>query len=327
MTFLGVEPRPGERLHRRVRVGDYPDGAPVELPIAVIRGARPGPTLYLQAGLHGDEMTGIEICRSVLSELDPERLSGTVACVPLANPPAHRSRSRGAAAEERGPVDANRVFPGSERSLLTERIAHVLFEEFVRNADLVLDLHSALDGCTIAPFVYIDPDDDSTGTLAMREGAGRAFGTPYLYFKRRGEKLGTSDMSRSLRSQADAAGVPSISAEMGESQRVTRQFVPLGTEGVANVLRHLRMLPDEPAPPGPQREFRTITLLHAGEGGGLRWTTDLLDEVRKGQTIAEVVDLFGDPAEELRAPCDGFLLRKMLFGTVATGAEVAWVAS
>jgi predicted deacylase len=52
-----------------------------------------------------------------------------------------------------------------------------------------------------------------------------------------------------------------------------------------------------------------------------------MDEVRAGQPLATVVDLFGDAIERLEAPQDGFLLRKMLFGTVATGAEVAWIAS
>ncbi|MGH2456606.1 MAG: succinylglutamate desuccinylase/aspartoacylase family protein [Candidatus Limnocylindria bacterium] len=327
MTFLGLEAEPGSRRLERVAIGAYADGAPMELPVAVVRGVRPGPTLYLQAGLHGDEMTGIEICRRVLAQLDPAQMSGAVVSVPLANPPAHRSRTRGSVTEERGPLDANRVFPGSAAGLMTERIVHILFREFVSQADLTLDLHSALDGCTIAPFVYIDPDDDSTGTLAMREGAGRAFGTPFLYYKGRGQKLGTSDMARSLRSQADAAGIASISAEMGESRRVTADFVPIGVRGVHNVLRHLGIEAGEVDATAPPREFRTITLVHAGQGGGLRWSSELAQDVRAGEPIADIVDVFGDPAETLRAPVDGFILRKMLFGSVATGAEVAWIAS
>lgn len=327
MSFLGVSAYAGSRVHARVPIGSYADGSPVELPVAMIRGRQPGPTLYLQAGLHGDELTGIDVCRRVLAELDPERLSGTVVSVPLANPPAHRSRTRGAVNEERGPIDANRVFPGSEGGLLTERIVHTLFHEFVLQADLALDLHSALDGCNILPFVYIDPDDDSSGTLDRREAAARAFGTPYLYYKGRGQKLGTSDMSRSLRSQADAAGIPSFSAEMGESRQVTAAYVPIGVRGVHNVLRHLGIEPGEVEPPEAQRAFRTITLAHADAGGALRWHVDLGDEVTSGQPIAELVDLFGAGVETVSAPTDGFVLRRMLFGSIATGAEVAWIAS
>lgn len=327
MAYLGLSTKSGTRRQERISIGTYADGSPVEMPVAMIRGTADGPTVYLQAGLHGDELTGIDICRRALRAIDPGELAGTVVSVPLANPPAHRSRSRGATTEERGPIDANRVFPGSPHGLMTEQITNVLFDEFVRHADLVLDLHSALDGCTIAPFVYIDPDDNESGTLARREGAARAFGTPFVYYKGRGQKLGTSDMSRSLRSQADAAGVASFSAEMGESRRVTSEYVPIGLRGVLNVLRHLEMLPGSPEVPQDQRAFRTITLVHAQQGGGLRWHRSLTDEVREGDVIVEIVDLFGDKVESVRAAADGFLLRQMLFGSVATGAEVAWIAS
>jgi predicted deacylase len=327
MSFLGVSAEPATRVHERVPVGQYADGSPVELPVAVVRGATAGPTLYLQAGLHGDELTGIDICRRVLAELDPPSMAGTVVCVPLANPPAHRSRTRGSVTEERGPIDANRVFPGNAAGLLTERIVSVLFDEFVVEADLVLDLHSALDGCTIAPFVYIDPDDDDSGTLTRREEAAKAFGTPYLYYKGRGQKLGTSEMARALRAQADAAGVPSFSAEMGESRRVTAAYVPIGVRGVHNVLRHLSIETGDPEVPDHQRSFRTITLVHAAAGGGLVWHRHLTDDVRAGEPIASIVDLFGEPVETVASPVDGFVLRKMLFGSVATGGEVAWIAS
>jgi uncharacterized protein len=327
MPFLGVDAKPGTIARERVTIGEALDGSPVTLPVAVARGAADGPTLYLQAGLHGDELTGIDICRRVLAGLDPAAMRGTVVSVPLANPPAHRSRSRGSRHEERGPIDANRVFPGAPRGLQTERIVHVLFSEFVMAADFTLDLHSALDGCTIAPFVYIDPDDDETGTLAQRERLGRAFGTPYVYYKARGQKLGTSDMSRALRAQADAHGKASFSAEMGESTRVTAAYVPLGVRGVANVLHALGILDGEPDPVPDQRAFRTISLVHADHGGGLRWRVGLGHDVRAGQPIAEIVDVFGDPVEVVESPADGFLLRQMLLGAVATGAELAWVAA
>ena len=327
MPFLGVMAAPGEVTRSRVAVGELADGTPVTLPVAVIRGATDGPTLYLQAGLHGDEMTGIEICRRALVELDPRAISGTVVCVPLAHVPAHLSRTRGFLHEERWLIDINRVFPGNAHGLLTERLAHLLFTEFVLPADLTIDLHSALDGCDIAPFVYIDPDDDEGGTLALRERVGRAFGTPYLYYKAAGEKLGTSDMTRSLGNQAELARKPKFSAEMGESRRVSRHLVPLGVRGIHNALRSMGMEPGEPEGPAEQRVFHKITLVHAERGGGLRMGAHIGDEVRAGQEVAVIVDVFGETVDRITSPSDGFVLREMLLGSVATGAEVAWIAS
>lgn len=326
MPFLGVPIRRGEVTKTRVTVGEFADGSPVALPVVTVGGAKDGPTLYLQAGVHGDELTGIEVCRRALAELRPAELSGNVVSIPVANLPSHLTRTRGFVHEERWLIDLNRIFPGNPHGLLTERIAHALFEEFVRPADLTLDLHSALDGCDIAPFVYVDPDDDANGTLGARERCALAFGTPYVYYKKRGTAFGTSDLSRSLGAQADAAHKAVIIAEMGESRRVSTALVPLGVRGVRNVLSAMGMRAAAAEPAGPQRRFSEIHLVHAERGGGLRLAVDLRAEVKRGDTLGEIVDVFGAVTETLRAPVDGFVLRAMRLGSVATGGEIAWIA-
>lgn len=326
MPYLDVPIRRGEITKTRVTVGELADGSPVALPVVTIGGTKDGPTLYIQAGIHGDELTGIEIARRVLAEVRPEGLAGNVVAVPLANVPSYLSRTRGFLHEERWLIDINRIFPGNPKGLLTERLASVLFDQFIRPADFSIDLHSALDGCDIAPFVYVDPDDNESGTLAARETYATAFGTPYIYRKKRGTKFGTSDLSRSLTTQADLARKGTIIAEMGESRRVSQNVVPLGVRGVHNVLVAMGMSGRGPAPTGPQRTFTEIHLVHAERGGGLRMSVDLRDEVKQGDTLAEIVDVFGQTVETLRAPVDGFVLRAMRLGSLATGAEVAWIA-
>jgi predicted deacylase len=326
-AFLGVPIVRGERTTRRVPLGELADGSPLLLPVATIGGARPGPTVYLQAGIHGDEMTGIEVCRQALATIVPAELAGNVVAVPVANVASHLTRTRGFLHEERWLIDINRIFPGNPAGLLTERVANVLFEAFVRHADLTIDLHSALDGCDIAPFVYIDPDDDEHGTLEVRERVGLAFGTPYVYYKSRNARFGTSDLSRSISAQADLAGLAVVSAEMGESRRVSGQYVPIGVHGVRNALVAMGMLHEAPAPVAEQRRFTTFQILHAGRGGGLRLAVDIGHEVVAGQSVGEIVDVFGERVEDLRSPSDGFILRAMRLGSIATGAEVIWVAS
>lgn len=326
MPYLDVPIRRGEITKQRVPIGELADGSPVALPVVTIGGTKGGPTVHIQAGIHGDELTGIEIARRVLAELRPDELAGNVVVVPLANVPSYLTRTRGYLHEERWLIDINRIFPGNPRGLLTERLAHVLFEQFIRPADFSIDLHSALDGCDIAPFVYIDPDDDDNGTLAARDKYATAFGTPYIYRKKRGTKFGTSDLTRSLTTQADLARKATIIAEMGESRRVSQDVVPIGVRGVHNVLAAMGVSTRKPEPTGPQRTFTEIHLVHAEHGGGLRMSVDLRDEVKKGDTLAEVVDVFGQIVETLHAPVDGFLLRAMRLGSLATGAEVAWIA-
>jgi predicted deacylase len=326
MPFLGVPVKRGEVTKTRVSVGEFADGSPVAIPVVTIGGTKPGPTLHIQAGIHGDELTGIEIARRALPTLRADGLAGTIVVVPLANVPSHLTRTRGFLHEERWLIDINRIFPGNAHGLLTERIADILFREFVSNADLSIDLHSALDGCDIAPFVYVDPDDDSNGTLDVRERAAKAFGTPYIYYKKRGAAFGTSDLTRSMSNQADLAHKAVMIAEMGESRRVSTDLVPIGVRGIRNVLVEMKMIEgtiDRVA----QRRFTKIHLVHADHGGGLRMAVNVRDEVKQGAEIAHVIDVFGDAVETLRAPADGFVLRAMRLGSIATGAEVAWIAN
>ena len=325
MSFLGAKTETGEVTKQRIQFAEFLDGTPVSLPVATVGGASDGPTLYVQAGLHGDEATGIEICRIFLNEVVPGQVRGRVVAVPVANVPAHLGRTRGFLHEERWMLDVNRIFPGSEAGLLSERIAHVLFHEFLGHADFSVDLHSALDGCVIAPFIYITPDDNKNQTLEMRERLGTAFGTPYLYRRPRDSRLGTSDVSRSISAQADEHSIPMITAEMGESRRVTAEYVPLGVQGLFNVMKAMDMLDGEAQPPSQQRTFNDITLIHANRGGGLRLNVGIGDVVGKGQEIGDVVDVFGEPIETLTSPVEGFVLRKMLLGSIGTGAEVAWI--
>lgn len=326
MPFLGLHPRRGETVRARVHVADLPDSSELAIPVQISRGVADGPTLYVQAGLHGDEETGIAVCRRFLEKLDPLQMAGTVVAVPVLNIPAFLTRSRSYEHEERRLMDANRLFPGSRSGLLTERIAAIAFEEFVEHADLTIDLHSALDGCSIAPFIYIDPDDDEASTLGVREGASRAFGTPYVYRSLRGGKLGTSDLSRSLSSQADAAGRAVLPAEMGESGRVSTAFVEMGASGIDQVMRFLEMRKGK-LDHVEQRVFTQVLPVHCSRGGGLRLHVSLMDEVQDGEILCDIVDLFGNVIEQVRSPAAGFVLRVMLRASVGTGAEIVWIAS
>src|SRR3712207_1520941 len=76
----------------KVAFGELPiavgmDAREVTIPIAVVHGATPGPTLLIEGGLHGIEIATIEICRKLIQDhLDPKRLRGTAVVAPQLNP-------------------------------------------------------------------------------------------------------------------------------------------------------------------------------------------------------------------------------------------------
>jgi predicted deacylase len=325
VTFAGVAPRPGSVVRARVPMGALADGSPITLPVVAITGEASGPTVYLQAGVHGDEVTGVRVLLGALERIDPADVRGTIIAVPSANPAALITKSRGFALEERGPLDINRIFPGKPNGLLSERIAHLLFSEFVLKADLTIDLHSALTGCDIYPFVYISPDDDETGTLMIRTRIARAFGTPLCYRVKRGSKLGTSVMTGALSTQADEQRKPVVTVEMGRSHQVSWEFVELGVEGCLNALRAFGSLTGAVRATPEPTTFSSITLVHASASGLFEPRTEFGARVPAGALLGEVIDIGTQRRHAVSSPIDGTVLRVMTDAIVMIGAELFWV--
>ena len=82
---------PGTRAALTVTVAARADGSAVSLPLLVVRGAAPGKTLFVSAGVHGDEFEGMACLWRLFEELRPADVAGTVAAVPVANPPAYEA--------------------------------------------------------------------------------------------------------------------------------------------------------------------------------------------------------------------------------------------
>lgn len=326
-SFLGIKGAPGTVVRDQVEVGRLADCSPLRIPAVLFSGDRPGPTVYVQAGLHGDEVTGIQLAMNLIESLDVADVRGTVVFVPMANPAAFVTRSRGYTLEERGPFDLNRIFPGSPTGVLSERLAHVLFSEFVLPADLTIDLHSALAGCDIYPFVYLDPDDDESGTLELRRRLAWAVGADFVYRKKRGSKLGTSVMTGSIGTQADLHGKPLMSVEMGESGRVSWHRMEQGVTGLLNLLREFGSVTGEPKSMPEPTTFSEISLVHAPTGGMHECLVDLGQPVKAGDDVAVVRDPATSDRTVVRAHKDGTVLRLMKVTPVATGAELVWIVA
>lgn len=123
-----------------------------DIPITIIQGRRPGPTLALVAGIHGYEYTPILALQRVRANLSPEALSGTVILVHVANLPSFLKRTIYYGPD--GGKNLNRVFPSRPDGALSERIAHVLTAEVIEKADYLIDLHCGDGNESLRPYSY-----------------------------------------------------------------------------------------------------------------------------------------------------------------------------
>ncbi len=132
MTIAGADVAPGERVHTALRVARLPGQGWLELPVAVLRGARPGPRVFVSAAIHGDELNGVEVVRKLVHDLDPAHMAGTLVAVPVVNVFGLYAKSRYTPDRK----DLNRMFPGSARGTVASRLAHLFMTEVVEGSTM-----------------------------------------------------------------------------------------------------------------------------------------------------------------------------------------------
>ncbi len=284
------------------------------MPFVIVHGARPGPTVYLQAVSDGDELNGLAVARQVTGELDPGELSGTVVCVLVANPGA---LAAGQAADPRDGRKLNRCFPGQADGTVTERLAYALFHELALRCDLAIDLHQ--NGST--PMV---------NEVRVRTGArgpkhadclelALAFGARFV--------LDQQGPQGQLARAAPARGVPTIDPELGGNAGVDPRAVAVGVAGVRRVLHAYGLLPGRPEPVERPYIARRLVPVIAARGGVITYHVELGERLAAGQQIATVTDIFGRQPAAVTAPCDGVFWSHGRDPMVSLGDTVATIGA
>jgi predicted deacylase len=311
----------GTKRHGYVTVGETPLG-PIQIPLAIIHGAKPGPTLCVTAGVHAAEYPAIDAVLRTVADLDPAVLGGTLVAVPVVNSPMFRARSAFVS-----PIDGlnlNRTFPGNANGTISEVIAHVLLNEVVARADFHIDCHGGDVPEILWPYsgyaIQGNPAVDERG-----EAMARLYSPRIVALYREGTSLAAT--KGSLTSEAARRGVASILAESGSAGGLDPSDVQNHMHGIRNVLRFFKMLPGEPV----VREKRMLAVdqfvVGARRGGLLRLAIRIGDEIRKGQEIAEICDVFGDVVEKIVSPADGIARIIWTHKVVNTGDPIVkcWI--
>jgi uncharacterized protein len=282
----------GARTELELRPAQLPSGGWMAIPVVVTRGAAPGPTVWLSAAVHGDEVCGVEIIRQVQRRIDPDALTGTVIAVPVVNVPGFANGDRYMPDRR----DLNRCFPGSVRGSLASRFAHAFMTEIVEQCDVGIDLHTGSDHRRNLPQVRADLDDPATRRLAT------AFAAPVAVHARLRDG--------SLREAAVRKGIVALLYEAGEAWRFDSDAIDAGVAGILRVLDHLGMLdlPDGVGHGGGSLMIRRSTWVRSPMSGVARPRVDLGETVEPGQALAVVADAIGSRQREVRSRWAGIVI-------------------
>jgi predicted deacylase len=301
--------RPGQRRRIELPVARLYTDIDISIPVDVICSRKPGPTVFVSAAVHGDELNGIEIVRRLIQSRSLKLSQGTLLLVPMVNVYGVLNQSRYMPDRR----DLNRCFPGSDKGSLAARVAGTFLAEIVSKCDYGIDLHTGAIHRSNLPQIRANLDDEETRILAER------FGVPVL--------INANLRDGSLRQAAVETGTRVLLYEAGQALRFDELSIRAGIRGVTNVLSSLGMLKRKPrrnkVKPFTSRQTHWV---RATCSGIVQHRKQLGDRVLKGDLLAEIGNPFGDPIATVTAARDGIIIGKQNIPLVQEGDAMFHIA-
>ncbi|MGI6850667.1 M14 family metallopeptidase [Mesorhizobium sp. 1B3] len=292
VTKLDVNDLEPGKKHRLYFQGvEMPTGQHWYVSVTVAKGAKPGKRGVLTSGVHGDEMSSVHTVYSVMNQLDPAEMSGTVMAVTDVSRPALESMQRRWPNQGRGIdlIDMNREWPGNENGATApSRHAGLLFNRLLRpNADFAIDFHTGTTGFEVAAFNIGGMDVPEVQAMVELYPVGQIFDN-HVY-------------PGVLHNAFMDVGIPAFTPEIGAARVLDHEMISLFVEGTMNVLKHHGIVA------GPMGRTGKDVAVFVGNsafpilattGGLVEHLVKLNDKVEAGQKVALQRDSFGEVVAE-----------------------------
>ncbi len=288
--IAGQEVKPGESKEIDINIARLPSHTQIDTPIYVSRSQEDGPVLALMAGMHGDEINGMEIVRRIIDGDLNKVKRGTVICIPIINVYGFLNFSR----DVPDGKDVNRSFPGSKSGSLASRVAYHVTREIIPSIDIGIDFHTGGAMRTNYPQVRAMLSNEKNVELA------NAFCAPFT--------LDAPFRPNSLRKEASKKDKNIIVYEAGESLRFDQQAIEEGIAGTLRLMKHLNMIDSAPKAKEENRVIWTSSWIRAKTAGLFQPTISCGQLIHKGDWIGTVTDPFGEFNEKVIAKETGYVI-------------------
>lgn len=300
----------GSRQTVELPVSVLSDHTPVTMSVHVVHGRREGPTIFVSAAVHGDEIIGVEICRRLLRAPQLEALRGTLLIVPIVNSFGFLNHSRYLPDRR----DLNRSFPGQDNGSLASRLASIFMREVIERCDFGIDLHSAAIHRTNLPQVRFSSENRETIKLAS------AFGAPLVMRAKLREG--------SMRQAAKNKGVDVLLFEAGEALRIDELSARAGLSGILRVMHAMAMIPAKGVakPSTKSVSASSSSWQRAPAGGILRTFKTVGETTATGELLGAISDPFGEMEFEVIADTGGIIIGRTNMPVVNEGDALFHIA-
>ncbi len=293
LTILGETIKPGESKEVNFDVANLHTSSPVNIPVIIERSKKPGPTIFFTAGIHGDEVNGVEIVRQLIAKGINKPKCGTIICMPVINIFGFINLKR----EFPDGRDLNRVFPGSRSGSLAGRVAYKLMHDIIPHVDLIIDFHTGGSDRFNAPQLRYSKENKELNDLA------KVFGAPFVLYSK--------NVSKSFRTTCYKLGKPLLLFEGGKSFHIDDIVTNSGVNGSKRILKHLGMLKSAFKSSEPKKGTIFIDdsrWQRAKYSGMFKAAITIGSFVEKGDVLGNIMDPYGKFNYFVKASNPGYII-------------------
>jgi len=293
LHILGVTILPGESKEVSFDLAKLHTTSTVDVPIIIERSKTPGPTVLFTAGIHGDEVNGVEIVRQLVSMGINRPKCGTVICIPVINIFGFINLSR----EFPDGRDLNRMFPGTQNGSLASRVAYKLVTEIIPHVDLIIDYHTGSAGRFNVPQLRLIKENKELNDLA------KVFGAPFVLYSK--------NITKSFRNTCQKLGKPLLLFEGGKSFHLDESVTNAGIKGAKRILKHFGMLRPRFKVAKSRKESIYInesTWKRAKYSGMFKASVKVGSKVNKKDVLGTITDPYGKFNHYVKANNSGYII-------------------
>ncbi|WP_338356794.1 succinylglutamate desuccinylase/aspartoacylase family protein [Yeosuana marina] len=265
----------------------------IEVPVIIERSKKLGPTILFTAGIHGDEINGVDIVRQIIAKNINKPKRGTIICMPILNVFGFLNSSRSFPDGR----DLNRVFPGYANGSLASRVANRLMTDIIPDVDLVIDFHTGGASRFNAAQIRIGKDKPQLETLAS------VFGAPFTLY--------SNIIGKSFRNACYQLDKPILLFEGGKSFFVDDTISKIGIEGIKRILNHFDMLNTKKkvSPPKEPTVFVDESKwVRAKHSGMFKSKISINTKVKVNDVLGQITDPYGKEHYEVKSKIDGYII-------------------
>jgi len=293
ITILGTSILPGKSYELNFDVAKLHTASTIDVPIIVERSKRPGPTILFTAGIHGDEVNGVEIVRQLIAKGINKPKCGTIICIPIINIFGFINMKR----EFPDGRDLNRVFPGIKRGSLASRVAFRLVNDVVKEVDFVMDFHTGGSGRFNAPQIRVAKNNPKLDDWA------KTFGAPFVLY--------SQNVKKSFRNTCYKLGIPMLLFEGGKSYHIDTTVTNTGVNGAKRVLHSFNMLSSKFKVTAPKKDCVFITnskWQRANYSGMFKASVSINSKIEKDDILGNITDPYGKFNHFVKASHSGYII-------------------